>query len=228
MTESRHELWDGAGGTPPARSVPSPPPNASQLEAAFHALRDLAPAARATELERICASDHALRKHLETLLAGHDDPGFLKAPVLPPGTLERLIDRGDDMSGRTIDRYHLLRHIGAGGMGEVYLAEQREPVQRRVALKLLRSGVPSDSIHRRFEVERRVLARLDHPSIAKILDAGTAQDGRPYFAMELVDGLPITEHCDEGRSPSTSGSSCSGACARPSTTRISGGSCTAT
>ncbi len=96
-----------------------------------------------------------------------------------------------------IDRYHLLQKIGEGGMGEVWLAEQREPVRRRVALKLIKSGMHSRDLIARFESERQALAMMDHPVIAKVYDAGTAPNGLPYFAMEYVGGLPITAYCDK-------------------------------
>jgi non-specific serine/threonine protein kinase/serine/threonine-protein kinase len=98
-----------------------------------------------------------------------------------------------------IDRYRLLPKIGEGGMGEVWLAEQKEPVRRHVALKLVLAGMNSRGVIRRFESERQVLALMDHPAIAKVLDAGSTPDGAPYFVMEYVAGVPITTYCDNHR-----------------------------
>ena len=97
--------------------------------------------------------------------------------------------------------YRVLQQIGRGGMGQVFLAEQQEPVKRRVAVKVINTDTPTDQVLARFEAERQALAMMDHPNIAKVLDAGRADDGRPYFAMELVKGLPITQYCDKHRLP---------------------------
>ena len=99
--------------------------------------------------------------------------------------------------GETIGPYKLLRVIGEGGMGVVYMAEQSEPVKRRVALKVIKPGMDSKQVIARFEAERQALAMMDHPNIAKVLDAGTTEQGRPYFAMELVKEVPITQFCDD-------------------------------
>ncbi|RYD49177.1 MAG: serine/threonine protein kinase, partial [Verrucomicrobiaceae bacterium] len=115
---------------------------------------------------------------------GEDDP------PLSPGTAA-------EQAGEKIGRYHLLTLIGSGGFGNVWLAEQTEPIQRRVALKLIKPGMDSREIIARFEAERQTLALMDHPNIARVLDAGTSTSGRPYFVLELVEGKPITTHCDE-------------------------------
>ncbi len=99
--------------------------------------------------------------------------------------------------GTQIGPYKLLQQIGEGGMGVVYMAEQKEPVKRRVALKIIKPGMDTRQVIARFEAERQALAMMDHPNIAKVLDAGATEVGRPYFVMELVKGLPITEYCDE-------------------------------
>ena len=98
-----------------------------------------------------------------------------------------------------IDGYKLLQQIGEGGMGSVWMAEQEKPVRRRVALKLIKAGMDSKNIVARFEAERQALAMMDHQNIAKVLDAGTADDGRPYFAMELVRGIPFSTYCDKNK-----------------------------
>jgi len=98
--------------------------------------------------------------------------------------------------GSWIGRYELLRVLGEGGFGIVYLAEQERPMKRQVALKIIKPGMDSTQVIRRFEAERQALALLDHPNVAHVYDAGTTEAGRPYFAMEYVKGVPITEHCD--------------------------------
>ena len=99
--------------------------------------------------------------------------------------------------GAMVGRYKLLEEIGEGGMGAVYLAEQREPVRRKVALKIIKPGMDTKEVVARFEAERQALALMDHPNIAHVLDGGATDSGRPYFVMELVRGMPITEYCDE-------------------------------
>ena len=121
--------------------------------------------------------------------------------------LETHIDADTAPGGKSIPKvrevgpYRLKRKLGEGGMGTVYLAEQSKPVRRTVALKIIRSGLDSHQVIARFEAERQALAMMDHPNIAGVLDAGETEDGRPYFVMEYVDGLPITEFCDENRMP---------------------------
>jgi serine/threonine protein kinase len=97
----------------------------------------------------------------------------------------------------TLGRYKLLEQIGEGGCGVVYVAEQTEPVRRRVALKVIKLGMDTKQVVARFEAERQALAMMDHPNIAKVLDAGTTEVGRPYFVMELVRGIKITDYCDQ-------------------------------
>ena len=104
-----------------------------------------------------------------------------------------------DTDDERIGPYRLLQKIGEGGMGEVYECEQTEPVRRRVALKVIKRGLDSKQVVARFEAERQALAMMDHPAVAKVFDAGTTARGRPYFVMELVQGVPITEHCDKNR-----------------------------
>jgi serine/threonine-protein kinase len=137
-----------------------------------------------------------------------DLSGALAAQTLPPspkaligdpaGT--RPSDDGPDLIGTIIaDRYKLRQQIGEGGMGTVFFAEQLRPVRRQVALKLIKRGMDSRGVLARFESERQALALMEHPNIARVLDAGTASDGRPFFVMELVKGIPITEYCDAHR-----------------------------
>ena len=105
--------------------------------------------------------------------------------------------------GTVIGPYKLLEQIGEGGMGVVYMAEQTQPVRRKVALKIIKPGMDTQQVIARFEAERQALAMMDHPNIAKVLDAGATESGRPYFVMELVRGVPITEYCDQHRLPIT-------------------------
>ncbi len=104
-----------------------------------------------------------------------------------------------DDGPRRIGPYRILQKIGEGGMGVVWLAEQTEPVRRKIALKIIKHGMDTKQVVARFEAERQALAMMDHPCIAKVFDAGSTESGRPYFAMEYVQGVPITEHCDSQR-----------------------------
>ncbi len=154
---------------------------------------ELPVAERAAYLDRACAGEAALRARLVSLLASHlAAAGFLENPRLARPAL-----RPADQPGDTIGRYTLVRELGAGGCGVVYLAEQTEPVRRHVALKLIKLGMDTRAVIARFAAERQALALMDHPNIARVFDAGAAADGRPFFAMEFVDGVPITKFCDE-------------------------------
>ena len=160
------------------------------------------PAERAAYLDRACNGDAALRAHIEGLLAAEGDLGsFLNRPaaVAPDATAAYVpITEGP---GSVIGRYKILQQIGEGGFGSVYMAEQREPVKRRVALKIIKLGMDTREVVARFEAERQALALMDHPNIAKVLDAGATDTGRPFFVMELVKGVPITSFCDENHLP---------------------------
>ena len=150
--------------------------------------------ARASFLADACAGDGDLRDSVETLLKAHAAAGtFLASPVtvdLDPPTL--LIP-----PGTVIGRYKILESIGEGGYGTVFMAEQTTPVQRKVALKIIKAGMDTRQVIARFEAERQALALMDHPNIAKVFDAGVTETGRPYFVMELVKGISITKYCDE-------------------------------
>jgi len=162
----------------------------------FEAAIDLPPERRAAFLDEACAGDGALRARVERLLTAADEPsGFLDAPTLDRAAAGATAGPGEQV-GDVIDRYKLLEVIGEGGFGTVYMAEQREPVQRRVALKIIKLGMDTKQVIARFEAERQALAMMTHPNIARVLDAGATDRGRPYFVMELVRGVPITEHCD--------------------------------
>jgi WD40 repeat protein/serine/threonine protein kinase len=161
---------------------------------------------RRVYLEQACAGDAELKRRLEELIENHFQAGsFLEHPaVAPPATGELQCNnpptsdpRPVEGPGTRIGPYKLLQQIGEGGMGVVYMAEQEHPVRRRVALKIIKPGLDSKQVVARFEAERQALAMMDHLHIAKVLDAGTTDTGRPYFVMELVHGVPITQFCDD-------------------------------
>ncbi len=168
--------------------------------ALFQAASELANAERATFLNGACLGDPSLRQRLDALLVAHDGPD-----ELPPGSRPsakatmklEFADAPDEAVGQTLGRYKLLERVGEGGCGVVYVAEQTEPVRRRVALKVIKLGMDTKQVVARFEAERQALAMMDHPNIAKVLDAGTTEQGRPYFVMELVRGIRITDYCDQ-------------------------------
>ena len=152
---------------------------------------------RTAFLERACAGDEGLRQKIEDLLRCNDQAGgFLEQPPETVGEVRFKATPGEKPGDR-IGRYLLLQQIGEGGCGIVFLAEQREPVRRRVALKVIKPGMDTKMVIARFEAERQALALMDHPNIAKVFDAGATESGRPYFVMELVKGIRITEYCDQ-------------------------------
>src|SRR6266446_3025476 len=159
---------------------------------------DLPLSERAAHLDRACAGDEKLRQRVEGLLLTHDQAGaFLERPPVEMAIGSRLGVFAGEKPGDRIGRYKLLQRIGEGGCGVVYMAEQAEPVRRRVALKIIKPGMDTHSVIARFEAERQALALMDHPNIAHVFDAGATENGRPYFVMELVRGIKITEYCDQ-------------------------------
>ncbi len=153
-------------------------------------------AQRRAFLERACGGVESLRREVEELIKAHESAGgFLNHPE----QADAVDLRSEDGLGARIGRYKLLRKLGEGGWGVVYLAEQNEPVYRQVALKVIRLGMDTRKVIARFEAERQALALMDHPNIARVFDAGATETGRPYFVMELVRGTRITEYCDEHR-----------------------------
>jgi WD40 repeat protein/tRNA A-37 threonylcarbamoyl transferase component Bud32 len=191
-----------------------------RIQAVFQAVAELPPAERMAVLERECGGDAELRHCVEALLKAHDDSGELPWPATrgtppssplpqapddpgelpaaelgPTGAHVPAVEPGQLFAGR----YKLREKLGQGGMGVVFVAEQTGPVQRRVALKVIRAGLDTHRLLARFEQERQALALMDHANIAKVFDAGVDPAGRPYFAMELVKGLPLTKFCDDAK-----------------------------
>jgi serine/threonine protein kinase/tetratricopeptide (TPR) repeat protein len=164
----------------------------------WDALQLAAEEERQAYLERACGADHELRHAVEKLLRAYPKAAeFLEQPLpAPPCTVDEPLQEG---AGTVIGPYKLLEQIGEGGFGVVFMAEQQEPIRRKVALKVLKPGMDTRQVVARFEAERQALALMDHPGIAKVLDGGQTGNGRPYFVMDLVKGLPITEFCDQGQ-----------------------------
>src|ERR1051326_2683721 len=162
-------------------------------------------AERALFLDKACGSDSALREQIEKLLHAHEEAGgFLSNPSRRVGQGEEGKGKalaGDEKPGDWIGHYKLLEQIGEGGCGMVYMAEQEEPIRRRVALKVIKLGMDTKQGSAGFETERQALALMEHPNIARVLDAGTTESGRPFFVMELVHGRKITSFCDERKLP---------------------------
>lgn len=188
----------------------------NRIKALFESALELAPAERADFLSREC-DDDSIRREVTKLLSNHEEAGdFLSTPAMNPqvvipreipntvardGVIFNTLDSETSSTGMRLEQalgnYRVITRLGEGGMGQVWLAEQTAPLQRQVALKLIRVGIYDDSVLQRFESERQSLASMNHPSIAKVFDAGTTPDGQPYFAMEYVAGLPITDYCDK-------------------------------
>src|SRR5687767_3809922 len=199
----------------------------TEREIFFEALELATPEARGAYLQEACGRDVTLRRKMDALLKEHFSNDSLLAE--PVAETERPAIKPphppEEAPAQLLGRYKLLEKIGEGGFGEVWMAEQREPVKRRVALKIIKLGMDSRQIVARFEAERQALAMMDHPNIAKIFDAGTTEGpltpslspsggesarradegvrgaGRPYFVMELVRGIKITEFCDQNQLP---------------------------
>jgi tetratricopeptide (TPR) repeat protein/serine/threonine protein kinase len=172
-----------------------------RIDELFWEAAQLAPGEpRDSYLARVCGDDAALRKRLERLLQVQPKvEGFLERPFPGPGQLPTCDEPPAVVPGTVIGPYKLLEQIGEGGMGLVFVAEQQQPVRRRVAVKLIKPGMDSRQVIARFEAERQALAMMDHANIAKVHDGGATAEGRPYFVMELVKGVPITDYCDAHR-----------------------------
>jgi serine/threonine protein kinase/WD40 repeat protein len=179
-------------------------PTGSGAEAIFTAALELSSADRLAYVGKACGEDQPLRQRVEALLRAHDAPkGFLpekpRNPPAGPFSNSSLADSLAEQPGDTIGHYKLREKIGEGGCGVVYLAEQEAPVRRKVALKIIKLGMDTKQVVVRFEAERQALALMDHANIAKVLDADATETGRPYFVMELVGGIKITDYCDQNQ-----------------------------
>jgi WD40 repeat protein/serine/threonine protein kinase len=172
------------------------PVDPKRVQAVFLAAAEqISPADRAALVARECGEDADLRRRVEVLLQAHDQPqSFLNVPAAEIAATSHAVAPS---IGTLIGPYKLIEHIGDGGMGTVWMAQQTEPVKRLVAVKLIKAGMDTSQVIARFEAERQALALMDHANIARVLDAGTTDAGRPYFVMDLVRGVPITRYCDE-------------------------------
>jgi eukaryotic-like serine/threonine-protein kinase len=158
------------------------------------------PRARSAYLEEACAGDPALRTQVQQLLEAHQEPGrFMERPA--PALITTADEPISERPGTVITPYKLLEQIGEGGFGVVFMSEQTQPMRRKVALKVLKPGMDTRQVVARFEAERQALALMDHPNIARVFDGGETGSGRPYFVMELVRGVPITDFCDQNHLP---------------------------
>jgi serine/threonine protein kinase len=172
-----------------------------QIRACYEAALALEPAAREAFLDRECLGDENIRPEVERLLSARERaPGFLADPLLgaAPRAADPIVNPAQGMEGRQLHAYRLIREIGQGGMGSVYLAERVDGAYtKQVAIKLVRPGMNSAEILERFRREREILASLDHPNIARLIDGGSTEEGVPYFVMEFVEGQPINRWCDD-------------------------------
>ncbi|MGB2901387.1 MAG: serine/threonine-protein kinase [Candidatus Acidiferrum sp.] len=168
-----------------------------QIEDLFHTALDCEPGRRAVFLDSACAGDASLRKDIESLLSSYEKGSFTETPAFAEGI--KLLEENEERShtGQNIGPYRVIRKIGQGGMGAVYLAARAdEAFQKKVAIKLIKRGQDSEDVIQRFRSERQILASLDHPNITRLLDGGTTEDGLPYFVMEYIQGQPIDTYCD--------------------------------
>ena len=172
-------------------------------ETILEAVIALPPDKRAGYLDQACGKDPQMRQRIEGLIQAHEKAGaFMAQPAAPqPGPTVRVSVPLTEKPGDKIGHYKLLQQVGEGGCGVVYMAEQQEPIKRRVAFKVIKLGMDTKQVIARFEAERQALALMDHPNIAKVLDAGATDTGRPYFVMELVRGIKLTDYCDQNNLP---------------------------
>jgi hypothetical protein len=177
---------------PAAAATAKPRP---ELMTIFEKALDIkAPSEREVYLDAACADAPALRQQVAALLKAYEQA--VNSQANQGSTFDSPAQEG---LGTVIGPYKLLEQIGEGGMGTVWVAEQTKPVRRKVALKLIKAGMDSKTVLARFDAERQALALMDHPNIAKVLDGGTSESGRPYFVMEFVKGIPFTKYCDDAR-----------------------------
>jgi serine/threonine protein kinase/tetratricopeptide (TPR) repeat protein len=176
----------------------------NEIKEKLHAALELEGTQRTAYLAEIGAADPGLRQELESLIASHEQAGteFMSPPAVEGDVPPQAPTPRSSMIGRRVGQYQILEQIGSGGMGEVYRAARvDEQYRKQVAIKLVRAGQDTDFIVSRFKNERQILAGLDHPNIARLLDGGTTEEGVPYFVMELIEGQPITEYCDSRNLP---------------------------
>ncbi len=191
--------------TPSSRKSGAPPgpprPPSSEAEATFNSAIAQPPEQREVFLAGVCAGDVDLEAEVRALLAAHCESGESAEPAHSPELEAELARLKPEEEGERIGPYKLREQLGEGGFGMVWVADQEKPVKRRVALKIIKLGMDTKEVIARFEAERQALAMMDHPNIAKVLDAGATESGRPYFVMELVRGIPITDYCDQQQLP---------------------------
>ncbi len=172
--------------------------NKRDIESIFlAALEKTSPEDLDAYLREACGQDVEFRRKVERLLdAHHKAVDFLEMPAGQVAETVKAAVIGEG-PGTVIGRYKILQQIGEGGFGVVFMAEQQQPIRRKVALKIIKPGLDTKEVIARFEAEQQALALMDHPNVARVLDAGSTESGRPYFVMELVRGIPITEYCDK-------------------------------
>ncbi|HEY6269240.1 MAG TPA: serine/threonine-protein kinase [Candidatus Acidoferrum sp.] len=171
-----------------------------QIEELFQSALDCEPARRSAFLDSACGADTFLRQEVETLLVSYEKGGFTETPAFAEGL--KLLEESEESSlaGQNIGPYKVIRKLGQGGMGAVYLAARADQAfQKEVAIKLIKRGQDTDDVIRRFRSERQILASLDHPNITRLFDGGTTDDGLPYFVMEYIQGQPIDSYCDSNK-----------------------------
>jgi serine/threonine protein kinase len=187
--------------TPDLSSPDLTEPLSERGQAIFDGALQLPLAQRTAYIEQACGNDSGLCRQIQAMLDANEKAGsFLDSPAISKETKTIALSFPvTEKPGDKIGRYKLLQQLGEGGCGIVYMAEQEEPVRRRVALKVIKLGMDTKSVIARFEAERQALAMMDHPNIAKVLDAGATDTGRPFFVMELVRGIKITDYCDQNK-----------------------------
>jgi serine/threonine-protein kinase len=171
-----------------------------QIKELLNATLDEEPHARHSFLRDRCGADEELCREVRSLLASHEQVGdFIEAPAvnIPEEVFDAWLDEA--RTGEQIGHYKILREVGSGGMGTVYLAERADEFRLRVALKIVKRGMDTDFVLRRFRRERRVLAALDHTNIARLFDGGATAHGLPYIVMEYIEGQPVDSYCDARR-----------------------------
>lgn len=178
--------------------------NWRKIEEIFDEAAELPRGEREDFLNEVCGDDGDLRREVEALLAADEQSNdFIESPIIASSTLAGLLPDNIEDSvaphflGKRVGAHELVRELGRGGMGAVFLARRADAEFRKeVAVKLVKRGMDTDFILNRFRTERQILAHLDHPNVARLLDGGTSEDGLPYFVMEYVEGLPVHKYCD--------------------------------